>query len=137
MSSPVPLNLEDLTLDRAAGTHSADAAMALLARADAQRAGEENGAVEDEEEEEEGVVQEEPSGGGSKPASRAGSMQDVSGAATAGSEAEGGALGEPAGVGPAGEGVWARRVSRVHLHHYCQAVFVLQSSAFPPHPYPF
>lgn len=94
VSSPVPLNLEDLTLDRAAGTHSADAAAALLARADAQRAGEENGAIEDEEEEEETeVVQEASAGGGS----RAGSMQDVSGAVTAGSEADGGALGEPAG----------------------------------------
>ena len=95
VSSPVPLNLEDLTLDRAAGTHSADAAAALLARADAQRA-EENGLVEEEEEEEEPQPEPEPSGGGggSKPASRAGSMQDVSAAATAGSEAEGGALGE-------------------------------------------
>ncbi|PRW58999.1 putative histone-lysine N-methyltransferase ATXR3 isoform X1 [Chlorella sorokiniana] len=95
VSSPVPLNLEDLTLDRAAGTHSAEAAAAMLARADAQRA-EENGGIEEEEEEEEEQQQQqqEPSGGGggSKPASRAGSMQDVSGAATAGSEAEGGAL---------------------------------------------
>lgn len=95
VSSPVPLNLEDLTLDRAAGTHSAEAAAAMLARADAQRAGEENGMVEEEEEEEEEQAPvQEPSGAGSKPASRAGSMQDVSGTATAGSEAEGSALGE-------------------------------------------
>lgn len=111
VSSPVPLNLEDLTLDRAAGTHSADAAAALLARADAQRA-EENGLVEEEEEEEEPQPEPEPSGGGggSKPASRAGSMQDVSAAATAGSEAEGGALGERIWLGWVWCGVAGRQL---------------------------
>lgn len=80
-SSAVPLNLEDLTLDRAGGGHSAASAAALLAAGDSQQLEDAEGGTA------------EPDGGGSRPASRAGSMQDVGAAAAGcGSESEGGGL---------------------------------------------
>ena len=104
-SSAVPLNLEDLTLDRAGGGHSAASAAALLAAGDSEQLGDAEDASGDAVDEPGGG-----GGGGSRNPSRAGSVQDLGAAAAGGgSESEGGGLaGEQAGG--AGGGVPFRRI---------------------------